>query len=114
MVYETGSMSKHAFGFSDRSGFRYPLKDLVPQYENGKPTGMLVGRDEVDIDHEQLRLGEVDASDKQTLNNPRPDLAQIESRALWAWNPVGGGVTEFGSRTVGLDVSAAVGKVTVS
>lgn len=105
---------KHAFGYCDRTGFRYPLKDLVPQYENRKPTGMLVGKDVVDIDHEQLRLGEVDANDPQSLPNPRPDREIVESRALWAWNPVGGGVTEFGSRTVGLDMTAEAGRVTVS
>ena len=82
-------MSKHSYGYCDRSGFRYPTKDLVEQYENRKPTGLLVGKDMVDIDHEQLQLGEVDASDKQTLDNPRPDITLAESRALWSWNPVG-------------------------
>ena len=99
-------MSKHAFGFCDRSGFRYPLKDLVPQYENRKPTGLLVGKDMVDIDHEQLQLGDVDANDPQTLEDPRPDQNLAESRALYSWNPVG---------AVGLDgIKAMVGKVTVS
>ena len=99
-------MSKHAFGFCDRTGFRYPLKDLVEQYENRKPTGLLVGKDMVDIDHEQLQLGEVNANDKQSLGNPRPDRDLRTSRALYSWNPVG---------LVGLDgASAAVGKVTVS
>lgn len=102
-----------AYGFCDRTGFRYPIKDLVPQYENGKPNGLMVGRDVVDIDHEQLRLGEVDASDPQNLKNPRIDQSQTESRSLWAWNPVGGGVTAMGTRTVGLDMSMVVGRVTV-
>ena len=105
---------KLAYGFSDRSGFRYDLKDLVPQYENLRPNGLLVGKDEVDIDHEQLQLGRVDASDDQTLDDPRPDQDIASSRALGAFDPVGGGVTAFGSRTVGLDVYARVGKVTVS
>ena len=81
--------SENAFGFCDRTGFRYPLKDLVPQYKNGKPTGFLVGRDMVDIDHEQLRLGEVNANDPQSLLNPRPDRELAESRALSSWKPVG-------------------------
>jgi hypothetical protein len=97
-------MSKHAFGFCDRTGFRYPLKDLVPQYENRKPTGMLVGRDMVDIDHEQLRLGEVNTSDKQSLDNPRPDTSLEESRRLYSWNPVGIG---------NLKMTGHVGRVTV-
>ena len=104
---------KKAFGYCDRTGFRYPLSDLVEQYENDAPTGLLVGKDMVDIDHEQLRLGEVDANDKISLDDPRPDKEIEESRALTAYDPVGGGVTEFGSRTVGLDMSVEVGQVTV-
>jgi hypothetical protein len=104
---------KHAYGFCDRTGFRYDLKDLIPQFENGKPNGLLVGRDMADIDHEQLRIGDVDASDRQALDDPRPDTNLNESRALSAWNPVGGGITSMGSATVGLDMSAEVGRVTV-
>lgn len=104
---------KEAYGFCDRTGFRYPLKDLVPQIENGFPNGLLVGRDMVDIDHEQWRIGEIDTAENISLEDPRPDLSQVESRGLWAWDPVGGGVTEFGSRTVGLDMKLSVGKVTV-
>ena len=107
-------MSKLAYGFCDRTGFRYPLNELVEQFENRKPTGLLVGRDVVDKDHEQLRLGEVKTDDPKPLKNPRPDPDLKTSRAMSAWNPVGGGVTEFGSRTVGLDMSAEVGRVTVS
>jgi hypothetical protein len=74
---------KYAFGFCDLTGFRYPKKDLVPQIVNQRPTGLLVGR------------------------------AQAESRQMFAFNPVGGGITELGSRTVGLDIEAQVGHVTV-
>lgn len=105
---------KHAFGYSDRSGFRYPLKDLVPQYENGHDTGLLVGRDEVDIDHEQLQLSDVVTDDPTPLDNPRPDKEVVASRALSAWDPIGGGLTEMGSRTVGLNAKALAGKVTVT
>ena len=96
---------KFSHGYSDRSGFRYPLKDLVEQYVNRKPTGLLVGKDELDIDHEQLQLGEVDANDPQSLLNPRPDLDLAASRALTSWKPVG---------NIGLVMLAAVGRVTVS
>ena len=108
------SSSKHAYGYCDRTGFRYPLKDLVRQYENKRWNGLMVGRDQVDQDHPQLRLGEVDASDDQSLLNPRPDKEITESRGLSAFDPVGGGVTAFGSRTVGLDIKAEVGRVTVT
>ena len=105
---------KYSYGFSDRSGRRYPLKDLVRQFENLRPNGLLVGKDEVDIDHEQLQIGRVRANDPQTLQNPRPDRDLESSRSLPAWNPVGGGVTEFGSRTVGLDLLIRTGRVSVS
>lgn len=105
--------SDKAFGYCDRTGFRYPLNELREQWRNGQPTGLLVGKDVMDIDHEQLRLDEVDASDDISLDNPRPDTSQAESRALTAFDPVGGGITEFGSRTVGLDTYATGGSVTI-
>jgi hypothetical protein len=37
-----------------------------------------------------------------------------ESRALAAWNPVGGGSELYGTETLGLDIKGEVGKVTVS
>lgn len=107
------TQGKRAFGFCDLTGFRYPLRDLVPQIVNQRPTGLLVGKDVLDVDQPQLQLGRVRANDDQSLRNPRPDRAQAESRELYAFDPVGGGVTELGSRTVGLDISAHAGKVTV-
>jgi hypothetical protein len=111
-----GSFAKgsKAYGFCDRTGFRYPLKDLVRQFENLRPNGLLVGKDVMDIDHEQLQLGRVRANDPQTLQDPRPDREIVTSRGLFSWNPVGGGVTEFGSRTVGLDLLIRTGKVSAS
>ena len=107
---------KYAFGFCDRTGFRYKLKDLVPQIKGGHPTGFRVGRDVVDEDQPQLQLGRLHMADPQALRNPRPDTAQDESRRLSAWDPIGGGVTAFGSRTVGVDIRGEVGfiKVTIS
>ena len=105
---------KNAFGFCDRTGFRYPLKDLVPQIENGKPNGLLVGRDVVDQDQPQLQLGRVRTLDPQALRDPRPDTGQAESRRLYAFDPIGGGNTALGGRTVGLDMTAELGEITVS
>jgi hypothetical protein len=102
-----------AFGFCDRTGFRYPLRDLVRQIEDGRWNGLLVGRDVVDQDQPQLKLGDVNANDPQALRFPRPDKDLTESRALFAWNPVGGGNTALGSSTVGLDMEGLVGRVTV-
>jgi hypothetical protein len=83
---------KYAFGFCDRTGFRYKLKDLVPQVKAGRMTGLMVGRDMLDEDQPQNFLGRLgDYADPQALQNARPDIAQDNSRELTAWDPVGGG-----------------------
>ena len=105
---------KNAFGFCDRTGFRYPLKDLVPQIQNGRPNGLLVGRDVVDEDQPQLQLGKLRTLDPQSLRDPRPDTGQAESRRMYAFDPIGGGNTALGGRTVGLDMTAELGEITVS
>ena len=104
---------KHSYGFCDLTGFRYPTDELVQQYEDRRPTGLFVGADMVDVDNEQLKLDELRLDDPKSLENPRPDTALAESRRLSAWNPVGGGQSEFGSRTLGLDITVQVGQVTV-
>ena len=105
---------KYAFGFCDRTGFRYPLKDLVNQIEDGRPTGKMIGKDVIDKDHPQLQLGRLRTLDPQALKNPRPDTAQATSRRLFAFNPVGGGISSLGSFTVGLNMHGKIGTVTVS
>ena len=111
MSYASG---KYAFGYCDRTGFRYPKKDLVPQIVNQRPTGLLVGKDVVDPDQPQLQLGRVRVDDPQALRNPRPDQSLEQSRRFFAFNPGGGGVTALGSRTVGLDIEGQIGNVTVT
>ena len=111
MSYAEG---KYAFGFCDRTGFRYKLKDMVEQYKGGRTTGLRVGNDVVDKDQPQLQLGRINKSDSQSLRHPRPESTLDESRRLYAWNPIGGGNTAMGSRTVGLTMHGQVGKLTVS
>jgi hypothetical protein len=73
---------KYAFGFCDRTGFRYKIKDLVPQ----------VGKNMLDEDQPQNFLGRLgDYADPEALRNARPDIAQDTSRRLFAFNPVGNG-----------------------
>lgn len=86
MGYAAG---KHAYGFCDRTGFRYPLKDLVYEYKDGVKTGLRVGKDVVDPDHPQNFLGRVKINDPQALRDPRPDTSLQESRALFGFDPVG-------------------------
>jgi hypothetical protein len=85
VAYARGSK---AFGFCDRTGFRYPLSELVYEVVNGKRTGFRIGKDVVDKDHPQNFLGRVKASDAQALRDPRPDTGQAAANALWGWNPV--------------------------
>lgn len=85
MSYARG---KYAFGYCDKTGFRYPLADLVPEFSNGVKTGFLVGRDVVDPDQPQNFLGRIKINDPQSLRNPRPDTSLEESRGLFGFNPV--------------------------
>ena len=123
MSYARG---KYAFGYCDRTGFRYPLSDLVPEYQNGVKTGFLVGRDVVDPDQPQNFLGRLKIFDPQSLRNPRPDTSLKESRGLFAFDPVGNVFPlegEVGRVTVditdsvsvtGVSATGSVGSVTVS
>ena len=45
---------KLAFGFCDKTGFRYPLKDLKYEYHAGVRTGLRVGKDVYDADQPQI------------------------------------------------------------
>jgi len=84
MSYASG---KHAYGICDRTGFRYPLEDLVYEFQDGHRTGFRVGRDVVDPDQPQNFLGRIRIVDPQSLLNPRPDVSP--GRGLFGWNPVG-------------------------
>jgi len=97
--------NRYAFGFCDRTGFRYPLNDLVDEYKNGVKTGLRVGRDVADDDHPQNFLGRVRIFDPQNLTNARPDTALEASRQLFGFGPVWN-PAQF--------MTASVGRVTVS
>ena len=120
--------NKYAFGFCDRTGFRYPLNELVDEYRNGVKTGLRVGRDVADDDHPQNFLGRVRIFDSQSIYNARPDRSLVESRQLFGfdpvWNPAQYLVTSVGRVTVdtsevnhpqtGIQGTAAVGSVIAS
>ena len=81
MAFASG---KKAYGISDRSGFRYRLKDMRKEWN-----GLLVGKDEFEAKHPQLRSPRVGA-DPQALRDPRPETGLAEQRALqYGFNPVG-------------------------
>lgn len=101
------AQGKHALGICDKTGFQYPLHDLVDEYVNGRKTGMKVGRDVADPDHPQNFIGRVKTSDNQSLRDPRPDTSRDEANALWGWapiwNPAQYAVAYVGSVTVSVD-----------
>lgn len=103
--------NRYAFGFCDRTGFRYPLNDLVDEYKNGVKTGLRVGRDVADDDHPQNFLGRVRIFDPQNLTNARPDTALEASRQLFGfdpvWNPAQFATASVGRVSVSFDESIA-------
>ena len=73
MAYAKG---KYAFGICDRTGFRYPIEDLVYEFTNGKRNGLRVGRDVVDTDHPQNFVGQIKSDDPQSIIDARPDRTE--------------------------------------
>jgi hypothetical protein len=73
MAYAKG---KYAFGICDRTGFRYPVADLVHEFTNGKKNGLKVGRDVVDPDHPQNFVGLIKSDDPQSIIDARPDRTE--------------------------------------
>lgn len=61
---------KNSWGISDRSGFRYRLRDMKKEW-----TGALVGPDEYEEKHPQLYPPKA-GPDPQALKDPRPDQAE--------------------------------------
>ena len=81
MAFASG---KKAFGISDRSGFRYRLRDMRKEWN-----GLLVGKDEFEPKHPQLRPPRV-GTDPQALRDPRPETGLSEQRAFqYGFNPLG-------------------------
>lgn len=66
----------NAYGISDRSGFRYRLREMRKEWN-----GLLVGPDEYEPKHPQLEPIHVRA-DAQALRDPRPDTQNIMSETI--------------------------------
>ena len=67
---------KNAFGISDRSGFRYRLKDMRKEWN-----GLLVGKDEWEQKHPQLEAPRVPA-DAQAIRDARPSRIEPKVEVL--------------------------------
>ena len=116
MSYAAG---KYALGICDRSGFTYKFNDLVYEVQDGKNTGLRVGRDMLDPDHPQNFLGRFPVDDFQALRGARPDnRLDSSSNASANWNPVGDRnilSQAYGFSTEeSLQATGAVGNATVS
>ena len=75
---------KWAYGISDRSGFRYRLRDMRREWN-----GLLVGKDEWEAKQPQLEPIRA-TPDPQALRNPRPEQNVVQKNNIqWGWNPVG-------------------------
>jgi len=96
--YATG---KKAYGISDRSGFRYPLNKMRKEW-----TGMLVGFDEFEVKHPQLKPIRK-FSDPQALKDPRPD--RVEPVITYVGTPILSEKTFKPVRSFGI-----IGQVTVT
>ena len=72
---------KYAYGISDRSGFRYRLKDMRKEWN-----GLFVGKDEFEEKHPQLEAPRVPA-DAQAIRNARPSRTEPKVEVLLRKNP---------------------------
>mgnify|MGYP000094091672 CR=1 FL=1 len=105
--YATGN---HAFGFCDRTGFRYKLKDLKQEYVGGNRTGFLVGKDVWDKDQGQNFQGRYTFQDAQALTFAMPDSNLAESRRMFSFNTVGNGNAGGSGNLI---INGSVGSVTI-
>ena len=96
---------KHAFGFCDICGFRYPLHELKTEVINLEKTGARACPECWSPDNPQTQLGRHNFDDPQALRNPRP-VGAISGRDLPAAyredfstgliqiGPIGGGMPD--------------------
>jgi len=91
---------KYAYGLSDRSGFRYRLREMRKEWN-----GLVVGPDEFEPKHPQLEAPRV-GPDPQALRDPRPDSS--ETLKVFVYTDVVG-LPVSGPRALG-----KVGTVTVT
>jgi hypothetical protein len=73
---------KKSWGYSDRSGFRYRLRDMIKEWN-----GLKVGRDEYEEKHPQLEPN-YPGPDPTALFEPRPDArTEVSVENLLGLNP---------------------------
>ena len=108
------AVGKKANGICDRCGFTYLLSALKYEIEDQKRNGLRVCSECIDQDQPQLQLGKIRHTESIGLYNPRVDTGRKSSTSYYSFNPIGGGMDQFGSSTMGLSIKGEVGKLTVS
>ena len=78
----TYSTHNKGLGICDRCGAQYKLRQLKEQTIKLKPSGLLVCKSCLDVDHPQLQQGMYPVIEKQAIRNPRPDTGNEASREL--------------------------------
>ena len=102
MAFASG---KYAYRISDRSGFRYKLKDTRKEWN-----GSIVGKDEYEEKHPQLEPIRVRA-DNQAIRDARPDIEDDGKKFIVYTNT---GLGNLGTLLTTFSATASVGTVTVS
>ena len=102
MAFASG---KYAYRISDRSGFRYKLKDTRKEWN-----GSIVGKDEYEEKHPQLEPIRVRA-DNQAIRDARPDTEDDGKKFIVYSNT---GLGNLGTLLTTFSATASVGTVTVS
>ena len=88
------AVGKYAYGISDRSGFRYRMKDMRKEWN-----GSLVGKDEYEPKHPQLEPKRR-PTDAEALKDARPDRTEPAVTRLLTPNCFKSGVSGSGVITV--------------
>jgi len=122
------AVGKWAFGFCDRCGQRYKLKELKKLVIKTKTVSIKVCPSCWEPDQPQLQLGMYPVQDAWALREPRPDTSyqtsgldvngvQSEGSRIfqWGFNPVGGSrANDVGLTPNYLVATTYVGDVTVT
>ena len=96
---------KRAYGYSDRSGFRYRLREMRKEWN-----GSIVGKDEYEEKHPQLTPPRI-RTDPEAIRDARPDAKDDNTKFIVYTNS---GLGNIGTILDTFSVTASVGTVTVS
>ena len=102
MAFASG---KYAYRISDRSGFRYKIKDTRKEWN-----GSIVGKDEYEEKHTQLEPANVRA-DNEAIRDARPDVEDDGKKFIVYTNT---GLGNLGTLLTTFSATASVGTVIVS